>query len=192
MALNLKHVVLGLVAEQPGHGYELMRRAEQRFGWGGTAVYQALDALEAEGYVLSDQTKDAASPRAAPRTVYSATGSGLQFLHDWLLEPSRFAWPRQELDIRLSLSSPAEWPKLIDEIAGQEQWCLAELRRLNGEAAIRRPPSPRVTWSEAGAMLQRNAQIKMLQARVEYLQEARALLRELRERTPRLVNSNTR
>jgi DNA-binding PadR family transcriptional regulator len=187
MALNLKHVILGLVAEQPGHGYELIQRAEQRFGWAGTGVYEALDTLTDEGYVRADQAKASASPRAARRTVYSATDSGLRFLHDWLVEPSRFTWPRQELDIKLSLSSPAEWPTLIDEIAGQEAYCLAELRRLNEEGAIRRPPSPRVTWSEAGAMLQRNAQIKLLQSRVEYLQEARALLRGLRERMPRPV-----
>jgi DNA-binding PadR family transcriptional regulator len=187
MALNLKHVILGLVTEQPGHGYELIQRAEQRFGWAGTAVYHALDALAEEGYILAEHAKESASPRAAPRTVYSATESGRRFLHDWLVEPSRFTWPRQELDIKLSLSSPAEWPTLIDEIAGQEVYCLAELRRLNDEAAIGRPHGARVSWSEAGAMLQRNAQIKMLQARVEYLQEARTLLRALRERMPKPV-----
>jgi DNA-binding PadR family transcriptional regulator len=69
---ELRLALLALVAERPGHGYELMGRLEERFGGGyqasAGAIYPTLQQLEDERLV-----------RAVPadgRKVYHATAAG--------------------------------------------------------------------------------------------------------------------
>lgn len=191
MAISLKPVVLGLVVQRPGYGYDLANRLkDRRLPWGAGGVYEALDALEEEGHVVVERM-DASSPRRSGRTVYAATDSGRRLHHEWLLQPCDYRWPRQDLDIKLNFCRPTEASRLIEQIAAQLQVCLGELRDLNKDApqlddsAGLESLSARVTWDEAGPILMRHAQITQLQARMEYLEEAQALLRRLLERTPR-------
>lgn len=193
MALSLKPVVMALVAERSGYGYDLASRMEERrFPWAASTVYAALDALALEGHVVADH-RSAPTARGPGRLIYSATDSGLRYVHDWMSEPCPWIWPRQELEIKLALCSPASALALIAQIGGQEQFCLSELAALSKDGGLPGKDSglpadgPLVTWSEAGPLLMRDAQIKQLEARIEHLQGARELLRGLLKRTPKSV-----
>lgn len=73
---DLKYMILELLRDTPMHGYEVMRALEETSGGAYTAspgsVYPALQTLEDEGYVRSEETDG--------RKVYTITEEGLEFL----------------------------------------------------------------------------------------------------------------
>ena len=181
---TMKHVVLGLVLERPGYGYELGSRLDQRFPhWRPTGVYDALDRLAREELVVASDARAAGSQRAVPRTVYRGTAAGQDYFRDWLLQPTEFTPPRQDLDVKIGLSGPEEWPRLIDQISGQEIFCMNVLKKLTDSSV--HPVGSRLDWPEASAALQHNAEIKMLQVRIEWLQDVRTTMRTLLEHRPK-------
>ncbi|TCC00579.1 PadR family transcriptional regulator [Micromonospora zingiberis] len=82
--------LLALLAREPAHGYELVRRMETA-GFGpisyGT-IYPLLTRMRRLGLVADEQQ---ASPTGPPRKVYALTGSGRVHLDAWQQQWSRFA-----------------------------------------------------------------------------------------------------
>ena len=185
--MSAKHAVLGLVIERPGYGYQLAQRLDERFGSSGFAlsgVYSALDQLSRDELVRSaGETVAIPGSRAAPRTVYEATEQGVDHFEDWMLDASSTPPLRDELHMKIALCRPHNVSRLIDVISGQELVCLgrlADLKRLAGQHAA----SPR-DWSRLMRMLAAEAEVAFWNARIEWLQNARALLEQLRdEREP--------
>jgi DNA-binding PadR family transcriptional regulator len=75
---DIKYVLLELLAEQPRHGYELIKELEQRYAGfyrpsPGT-VYPTLQLLEDEGHLVSEL--------ADGKRVYSVTDAGRQLLKE--------------------------------------------------------------------------------------------------------------
>jgi DNA-binding PadR family transcriptional regulator len=184
--MSAKHAVLGLVIEQPGYGYQLARRLEERcgaWGWEPSGVYSALDSLSREEHVRSDREKGSRmTGRAAPRAIYEATPRGVDYFREWIMESSAPSPVRQELDLKILFSGPEFLPRLIDQTWAQEQMCIDDLKALTSamqpSLASRRP-----TWREAAVILQRDAEIKLLQVRIEWLQNARKVMKEIRDRS---------
>jgi DNA-binding PadR family transcriptional regulator len=185
--MSAKHAVLGLVIERPGYGYQLAQRLDERFGSSGFAlsgVYSALDQLSRDELVRSaGETVAVPGSRAAPRTVYEATEEGVDHFEDWMLDASSTPPLRDELHMKIALCRPHNVPRLIDVISGQELVCLgrlADLKRIAGQHAA----SSR-DWSRLMRMLAAEAEVAFWNARIEWLQNARALLEQLRdEREP--------
>jgi DNA-binding PadR family transcriptional regulator len=180
--MSAKNAVLGLVIERPGYGYDLARRLEERFGSSGfapTGVYSALDQLSSDELVHSVGSRtDATNERAAPRTIYEATPKGIDHFEEWMLGGSSLAPVRDELYMKIALSRPQNLPRLIELARAQEQDCLARLHELRPSTA-RSPRGRPKAWSEVAVLLVRDAEIKQLQARVEWLQKARAIMDKL-------------
>jgi DNA-binding PadR family transcriptional regulator len=181
--MSAKHAVLGLVIERPGYGYQLAQRLDERFGSSGFAlsgVYSALDQLSRDELVRSSgETAAVPGSRAAPRTVYEATEAGVDHFEDWMLDASSTPPLRDELHMKIALCRPHNVARLIDVIAGQELVCLgrlADLKRLAGQ----NPASSR-DWSRLMRMLAGEAEVAFWNARIEWLQNARALLEQLRD-----------
>jgi DNA-binding PadR family transcriptional regulator len=174
--MSAKNAVLGLVIERPGHGYDLARRLQERFGSSGfapTGVYSALDQLSSEALVRSRGDKG----RAAQRTIYEATPEGIERFEQWMLDSSSLAPVRDELYMKLALSKPHNLSRLIELARAQEEDCLAQLQALraptpSGSAAPR-------GWQDVAVLLVRDAEIRQLQARVEWLQKACAIMTKL-------------
>ena len=184
--MSAKHAVLGLVIERPGYGYDLARRLRERFGSSGfapTGVYSALDQLSAEGLVRSAGSLAAdRAERAAPRTIYEATGSGEEQFDRWMLSTSSLANVRDELNMKLALSRPRDLPALIELARSQEQQCLARieaLKRQDTSAELRREHSDGLAWTQVSSLLVRDAEVRQLQARIEWLQRVGAIMAKL-------------
>ncbi len=179
--MSAKNAVLGLVIERPGYGYELARRLQERFGSSGfapTGVYSALDQLSSDELVRSAGSRgDVSNERAAPRTIYEATPKGVDRFEEWMLGGSSLAPVRDELYMKIALSRPHNLPRLIELARSQEEECLARLEDLKGPV-MRSRRSPRA-WPEVAVLLVRDAEIRQLQARVEWLQKARAIMDKL-------------
>ncbi len=87
--MSIKHAVLGLVAESPGHGYVVRARFEQRMGdlvdLGSGRIYAVLSRLERDGLV---QARTERVGRRA-RKIYSIRAAGRRELLAWAKsEPS--------------------------------------------------------------------------------------------------------
>lgn len=190
--MSAKHAVLGLVIERPGYGYDLARRLRERFGSSGfapTGVYSALDQLSAEGLVrAAGSLADGSAERAAPRTVYEATAEGREQFDRWMLSGSSPAHVRDELNMKLALSRPRDLPALIELARSQEEQCLERLQALKQLDVAAEAPRSRggggLAWSQVAALLVRDAEVRQLQARVEWLQRAQAIMAKLVRSTP--------
>jgi DNA-binding PadR family transcriptional regulator len=94
-------VILGLIAEQPTHGFALARLmargGEVGRVWAATRplTYRAIDQLVADDLIEPVRTETGAGP---PRTVHRATAAGRRALRRWLTQP--VAHPR---DVRAEL-----------------------------------------------------------------------------------------
>jgi DNA-binding PadR family transcriptional regulator len=187
--MSAKHAVLGLVIERPGYGYQLAQRLDERFGSSGFApsgVYSALDQLSRDEFVRSAGEMGAGpARRAAPRTIYEATDEGLDHFETWMLESSPAPPLRDELHMKIALCRPRNVPRLIEMVAGQELVCLGrlqDLKRLAEEAPMSAAPAR--DWSKLMGMLAAEAEIAFWNARIEWLQNARELLEQLRDDEP--------
>jgi DNA-binding PadR family transcriptional regulator len=86
----LKYALLGLLAEQPSHGYDLKNAFETTLG--GTwilnigQVYTTLSRLERDGLVESQMVPQDLLP---DRKVYSLTKAGREELDCWLTEATK-------------------------------------------------------------------------------------------------------
>jgi DNA-binding PadR family transcriptional regulator len=180
--MSAKNAVLGLVIERPGYGYDLARRLQERFGSSGfapTGVYSALDQLSSEELVRSAGAyAGGANERAAPRTIYEATSKGVDRFEGWMLESSSLSPVRDELYMKIALSRPHNLSRLIELTQTQEQDCLVRLQQLRQHAGPRQQSRPKA-WSDVAVLLVRDAEIKQLQARVEWLQKARTIMHKL-------------
>jgi DNA-binding PadR family transcriptional regulator len=178
--MSAKNAVLGLVIERPGYGYDLARRLQERFGSSGfapTGVYSALDQLSSDELVRNAGSRTCAgNERAAPRTIYEATPKGVDHFEEWMLGCSSLAPVRDELYMKIALSKPHNLPRLVELARSQEEDCLARLESLKQPATSRGAPR---AWSEVAVLLVRDAEIKQMQARVEWLQKARVIMEKL-------------
>lgn len=83
--MSTANIVLGLLAEQPRHGYDLKQAHDARFpkakplAFG--QVYATLTRLERDGLAKAAGSDQAGGPE---RTVYEVTDGGTQQLKDWL------------------------------------------------------------------------------------------------------------
>lgn len=201
--MSAKHAVLGLVIERPGYGYDLARRLRERFGSSGfapTGVYSALDQLSAEGLVrsagsLAGNRAERVPERAAPRTIYEATEEGRDQFDRWMLSTSSLANVRDELNMKLTLSRPRDLPGLIELACSQEEQCLARieaLKRLDVPAeSVQGRSDGGLDWTQVSGLLVRDAEVRQLQARVEWLQRVGVIMARLAgQQRPRLSDKS--
>jgi DNA-binding PadR family transcriptional regulator len=184
--LSTKHVVLGLLIEQPGYGYDLLRRVETRFGFlhlSESFVYKTLERLEREGWIEDFGDKSiGGTRRGAPRVMYRPTASGREQFKDWKSTRTRRAVLRDALQAKLGLTAPDDLPELLAEAEAQAADCMAEL-------AILRPPSlaeaagAEVPWHDAAALMGDDLHVRLLQAQVDWLDGICELIEDRIERS---------
>lgn len=95
---DIKYILLAVIAENPRHGYELIKELEARFGgtWKPSpgSVYPTLQLLEEGGYLIGEQIEG--------KKVYSITENGRELLAergnplDWIEERSK---PQQWMEL---------------------------------------------------------------------------------------------
>lgn len=135
---KVETLVLGMLAEEPMYGYEVLERLRDRGGseWAGVAkasVYQALQRLARDGYA----TARAESGREGPdRRTYRLTRAGRARLREALLDGFDAEGP-YETDVAVPLAfchvlDPAE---ARDAIARREAVVRDRIARLGEERA---------------------------------------------------------
>jgi PadR family transcriptional regulator, regulatory protein PadR len=83
----LTPVTLVLLEEERSHGYELMGRMEEEFGFeqiNPGSVYRALRQMENEGLCISEwEIPSSAEGSGPPRRMYAITEAGEAYLAAW-------------------------------------------------------------------------------------------------------------
>ncbi|ROT27100.1 PadR family transcriptional regulator [Micromonospora sp. HM5-17] len=177
----MKHVVLGLLAAGPAHGYELHRRYDELFAEAGVEVnigqiYVTLGRLERDGLV--SHSTESSGPRR-DRKVYRLTEAGAKQLREWVTEPSETPLVKPDVLLRLVTARLAAvlLPDLDPHtvIADHRQRCLEALRDLDRQAA-------RATPASVGGLLVQATALH-LQAELRWLEACQQQLTRLELRT---------
>ena len=88
---DVEAMVLGVLHEQPGYGYEIAKRirevSDEMFKYGEAQLYPALRKLEENGYVTAEWVMQEGKPN---RRVYSITDEGGKFLLERQKEFEKF------------------------------------------------------------------------------------------------------
>lgn len=171
--LSTNHVVLGLLIERPGYGYELQQRLDSRLGFLGlseNAIYKILDRLERSGWIeVMGERKLGRTRRGAPRVLYRATPSGREQFKSWIGQPSDRAVLRDELQAKLIVVDPESLPDLLRVAELQKRDCLTELSALD-HSSLARAASPEVPWRQASTIMVEDVTVRWLQCLVDWLE----------------------
>jgi DNA-binding PadR family transcriptional regulator len=166
--MSLKFGILGLLAEEPLHGYEVKSRFEEMLGhtWEVNIgqVYSTMQRLERDNLV------EAVGERGdRGRLTYQLTTGGRQALDRWLAEPE--AEPQQihdDLFVKLMLIRRLANGNLEGLIARQRRVYLQHLRDLTDlERRARAEGRPDLLLLIKGAVIHTEADIKWLDACLE-------------------------
>jgi DNA-binding PadR family transcriptional regulator len=185
MSVSLKWVVLGMVVERPGYGWDIRHRIMDRLPGvelSDSAVYPALGRLE-HARLIVPTGKEASPddvPRGNPRIIYQKTEAGIERFQRWMYAASSPTAFRDELTAKLAFASPRNMPRLIEITHAQEDQLRRELHAL-----VAPPPDVwtrggKIPWPIKAAMLARSREAKRIAAAIEWLEELRdELEREL-------------
>lgn len=186
--LSTKHVVLGLVIERAGYGYDLQQRIDRRLGFLGlsnTVIYGVLDRLEREGLIEERGAKEIGrTRRGSPRVTYAATQQGVEEFQRWMAAPAEPALLREELHAKLAVSAPEHLEVLVALTQDLELHYLGELQSLAG-ARKGDLEDPGLDWGTLVEVLVDEAQAARIEAMIDWLQRTRAILqRRMSEPAP--------
>lgn len=172
--LSTRHVVLGLLVERPGYGYDLQQRIDARLGFlrlSESAVYKILERLEREGWIEeAGQRRIGVTRRGAPRVMYRATPLGLDRFRTWMTTPCERALLRDELQAKLTVADPDDLPDLLAIAEAQRRECLVELAELRlRQPALATAVEPGVPWHDAATMMVDDFRLRALQTLLDWL-----------------------
>lgn len=166
--VSVGELVLGLIVEQPGNGYELSQRLGERFGsagFSGPSARMALKGLEKQGYVLRVEG------------LYQATASGVERFHRWLFASTRLPPVREELLVRVAFCEPRDLPRLIEIVGEAELACVARLEELNARLREEERASQLQGWRKRMSVVMTAGDAAWWDGRIKWLQGFRAYLR---------------
>jgi PadR family transcriptional regulator, regulatory protein AphA len=132
-ALSPEYALLGLLARQPAHGYELHQRLEEELGqvWhvSLSQTYNILKRLEAQGFISGAEEKVGKAPA---RLRFSLTPTGRERWEIWLRHPtgSSVRAIRVEFITRLYFASFFEKDLPAELLRAQREETRAGLERL--------------------------------------------------------------
>jgi len=128
----LKFALLGLLAKESRHGYDLKRAFERMLG--GTwpinigQIYTTLTRLERDGFVTAETVAQSNVP---DRKVYTLTAAGHDALTDWLGEPAEDTVVlKDEMYVKILVHSEVEHGNATELIWRQRQHHLQVLSEL--------------------------------------------------------------
>ncbi len=159
--MSLKYGVMGLLAEEPLHGYEVKNRFEAMLG--GTwevnigQIYTTLQRLERDGLVRP------AGPRGdRGKLLYELSPEGRKALDEWLAKPD--SGPQQlheDIYVKLLLATRLANGDLAQLLGRQKRAYLQRLRDLNRlEERARREGRIDLARLVRGALLHTEADLK--------------------------------
>jgi DNA-binding PadR family transcriptional regulator len=168
--MSLKYGILGLLTEEPLHGYEVKQRFDELVG--GTwdvnigQVYSTLQRLERDRLIEPQGNRGDRG-----KLAYAITGDGLRALTDWLAHADENPQQlREEIYVKLLLAGRVANGSLDSLLTAHRRVCLQRLRDLSLlEAQARRDGRTDLVLIVKGAILHTEADLKWIDACGEQL-----------------------
>ena len=142
--MSVRNALLGLLAQQPRHGYELhdafeaMVGGKQNWDIKPAQVYTTLSRLEKSGLVAQKSVEQDGGPE---KVIYNITDQGMDELNAWLSEPVKTAHQRDEFYLKLMLYLATENGSPNQIIYTQRASLFQELHTLTAQRAEADPQS---------------------------------------------------
>ena len=129
--MSLRYALLGLLAESPKYGYEIKQKFEASLAnvWSVSygQLYPTLHRLSELGWVSA---KREPGKRAADKTIYSITASGLKSLEEWLVRPTAAAYRlKDEFTLRFLFFGKLPRERVVQDLERHRERVKAERRR---------------------------------------------------------------
>jgi len=181
--MSVRYALLGLLAQQPRHGYELRAAFEAVIGgkanWDvrPAQVYASLDRLEQARLIRQRSSGKAGGPE---KRVYGLTAAGRKELQAWLESETERAPEHDEffLKLMIALATGAAQPKRMIHVQRT-----ALYQRLHGVTGRRQATDPRTSLAHA---LLLDQAVMHLEADLQWLDMIEARLEEVqRQPLPR-------
>ena len=161
--MSLKYGLLGLLVEEPLHGYEVKNRFEAMLG--GTwevnigQVYTTLQRLERDGLV-----RPAGERGDRGKLLYEISNTGRKALNEWLVQPESGPQElREDIYVKLLLAARLANGDLGPLLSRQKRAYLQRLRDLNQlEARAKKDGRTDLARLVRGALLHTEADIKWI------------------------------
>ncbi|MQA87054.1 MAG: PadR family transcriptional regulator [Streptosporangiales bacterium] len=173
-AVSTVHVLLGLLASRPRHGYELKREHDTRFPAAKPLpygqVYATLGRLERDGLVLVDGTEQDSGPE---RTRYAITERGAHALGRWLAqveEPAPYLGGTMQTKIVLALLTRRSAEPYL---RAQREAHLTRMRELTARKSDPGAPMADVLAADY-AILHLDADLRWMETTMNRLNDLRA------------------
>jgi len=171
----LRAVVLAVVLERPGHGYQIAAYLRWRLGpsWRIYAkhLYPVLKELEKDGLVRSEEvpakTRRQGKRSTKDRWIYYPTPAAEQARTDWIGAPISLSSMRPDIHARLIFSRPEDAPALLvllDEYEGEV------IEALQANARTDEPP---ISWQGRMVSRTRAALGRQFDGELIYISEIR-------------------
>jgi len=163
--MPIQHAVLALLADGPGHGYELRSEFQESVGpqWGELNIghlYQVLDRLVRDGLVTRTSVAQTERP---DKNVYRLTKSGRQELERWLETPFvRQGGYRDDFFLKLFAAARLGRDQLDTVLRVQREAYLSELGAL-GTLRLGHQDQPVVRLLIEAAVLHTEANLRVLE-----------------------------
>lgn len=175
LSAPLRGVLLGLLLERPGHGYDLANRLIARLGetWRFDLkdVYRLLDKLEDEGLVSSQEEPRRNNERRT-RLAYHPTEQASSALECWMETLTPREPVRLGLYAKLAVARPQDVPRLLLALREYEREC-SEL------AQLVRPSDGEVrSWAALRMDCTRDATYTMLRTEIAWAARTRQRIEE--------------
>lgn len=181
--MPIQHAVLALLADGPGHGYELRSEFQESVGpqWGELNIghlYQVLDRLVRDGLVTRTSVAQVDRP---DKNVYKLTRSGRRELERWLKTPFvRQGGYRDDFFLKLFAAARLGGDELDTVLRVQREAYLSELASL-GQLRLGHREQPVVSLLIEAAVLHTEANLRVL----ELAERSAAELVRTQEKAPR-------
>lgn len=159
--MSLRYAALGLLAQHPGSGYDLLRRFELSMGnvWSATQsqLYTELNKLAGDGLI------EVTSVGARGRKEYAITEAGRAALRAWVSEPDPEPIRNRRLlrVFMLGEVPPAQARAFFEQTVAASERTLAELQGLREDVAWSDTASDRygriaLEWGVRAASMERD------------------------------------
>ena len=174
--MTVSHVLLGILADGPAHGYDLKRVHDQRFAGARPLafgqVYAALSKLERDGLVVVAGTVSDGGPE---RTTYAITDGGRASLEAWLATSEPAGPYAADEMVRKVVTALALGSGAVEVLERQRATHLTEMRRLLVEQAASTDLSTRIVLDHAVSHL--DADLRWLETSADRLRTTQGALR---------------
>ena len=161
--MSYRHLILGLLTEQPMSGYDIKKRVQAALGAVTNAsygtLYPALHKLLEEGAVEVREVPQKTRPM---KKVYQITGTGHQEILDWLAQPLDEGQTQREFLIKVYLAA---------KLAPEQLNALVTAQRMQKEATCRALRADQAAADDLSQVWMIDYALSLCQAEIDWLEQ---------------------